>query len=362
MEFAAMIMAGGTGTRFWPLSRRERPKQVLSLAGGESMLASTIERLRSFVDKEKIYVITAREHQKPVRQACSMLPEQNILGEPEGRDTAACVGWGSLVVEEIHGPDTVIGVFPADHRITPVEEFTTAARSAAAAARKMDSLVTFGINPEFPSTGYGYIQYETEQREEFEGQNVHPVRRFTEKPGRDRAKKFINSGDYLWNSGMFFWTARRIKNEIESYLPELAEGLGKIRKRWRETGSWPEATDPYYGQLPEISVDYGILENSERIWTLPVDFTWGDLGTWDALDKIYESDEEGNICRGDVQVIDSSNSIVFNEEGPFVGVVGAEDLVVVSTDDAVLVCPREKTEEVKKLVNRLEDKNREELL
>ena len=362
MEMVAMIMAGGTGTRFWPLSRREQPKQVLSLAGGKSMLAGTIERLQPLVEKENIYVITSRQHQEPVRRACGMLPEENILGEPEGRDTAPCVAWGSMVVEEIHGPDTVIGVFPADHRIYPQRMFTEAAEAAGRAALELDSLITFGVNPDFPSTGYGYIQYETTRKEEFYKHALHPVRRFTEKPDYGRAEEFLKSGEYLWNSGMFFWSARRIQKEIQTHLPELASGIEKIRERWREEEDWDRAVEPFYSELPEISVDYGILEKTERIWTLPVNFSWGDLGTWDALDKIYESDEQGNICEGDVEVIDSFDSIVFNRGGPFVGAVGLEDIVVVSTEDAVLVCPKKKAEQVKKMVNRLEEEGRDELL
>lgn len=361
-DMIAIIMAGGTGTRFWPVSRRNRPKQVLSIGGEQAMLTATIDRLLPLLNPERIFVITAQEHEEPVRAVCGKLPPQNILGEPEGRDTSACAGWGGIVAREMFGPDTVIGVFPADHRIDPPEKFQSALTTAARACRESDSIVTFGVRPSFPSTGYGYIEYNRQKTFKVDDREVYDVNRFTEKPDFETAEKFLENGSYLWNSGMFFWTARRILSEIESYMPELFSGLEKIAEKWRNCGSWSAAVVDNYSRLPAISVDYGILENSKQIKTLPVDFNWNDLGTWDALLDLFDKNESGNVQLGDVLGVDSENTFVFNSGGPFVGTVGVDDLIVVSTPDAVLVCSPDSCEEVKKLVNRLEEENRDELL
>jgi mannose-1-phosphate guanylyltransferase len=361
-DMVAVIMAGGTGTRFWPVSRKDRPKQVLSIGGEKAMLAATIDRLLPILEPERIFVITAQEHEEPVRAVCDKLPGENILGEPEGRDTAACAGWGGIIGREMFGPQTVIGVFPADHRIQPAEKFQSAVSSAAQASRQLDSIVTFGVRPSFPSTGYGYIEYDEQTASEVEGSKIYDVNRFTEKPKRPEAEQFLEAGKYLWNSGMFFWTAGRILSEIETHMPELFAGLEKIAEKWRKTGSWSAAVAGDYSELPAISVDYGILENSRRIKTLPVDFDWNDLGTWDALLDLFEADAEGNIELGDALSVNSENSFVFNSGGPFVGMVGVDDLIVVSTSDAVLVCSQDSCQEVKELVNRLKEENRQELL
>lgn len=355
-------MAGGTGTRFWPLSRRDRPKQVLSLGRQKSMLAATIDRLLAAYKKENIFVITAREHQAPVTSACQQLPAENILGEPEGRDTAACAGWGGLIVRQKFSSDAVIGVFPADHQISPREKFVAAVESASRAASEQDCLVTFGIRPDFPSTGYGYINYFSDNYEQFLERPVHRVNKFTEKPERQQARHFLEQGDYLWNSGMFFWSAGRILSEIESFMPELYSGLEAIDSTWKEERDWEKAASEHYSSLPEISVDYGILERSARVWTLPVDFNWTDLGTWDALEDLFESDEDNNIKVGPLETIQSENNILVSADGPFIGCVDVEGLIVVSTEDAVLICDRDQAQKVKTLVNKLDAKGYQELL
>ncbi len=362
MDKLAVIMAGGTGTRFWPMSRSDRPKQVISLEDDRTMLENTIRRLRHVYNLENIYVITSREHRQPVREACGDLPPENVIGEPEGRDTAACAGWAGLIAREELGPETVIGVFPADHRISPREKFITAVEAASQAATELDGLVTFGIRPAFASTGYGYINYDESESREFSQKKVFAVKKFTEKPDKKLARQFIEAGDYLWNSGMFFWTARRILAEIEEYMPGLSEGLEKIRDDWQQSRSWEKAAESHYSTLPQTSIDYGILEKSSRVWTLPVDFDWLDLGTWDALENLFERDDAGNVVFGDCEIVDGTNNIIVSAEGPFIGCVGAEDLIVVTTDDAVLVCDRNRAEEVKKLVNKLKGADMDELL
>lgn len=362
MDKIAVVMAGGTGTRFWPLSRRNRPKQVLALGQQQTMLESTIDRLAAVYELENIFVITAREHQAPVSEVCSMLPAENILGEPEGRDTAPCAGWGGLIAREKFGPRTVIGVFPADHQITPREQFAAAVNTASRASYEQNSIVTFGIRPDFPSTGYGYINYRQDRGDEYNGSSVYEVEKFTEKPDRERAREFLDEGDYLWNSGMFFWTAGRILAEIETYMPDLYSGLKALREDWQQCQDWEQAAEEHYSTLPEISVDYGILENSDHVWTLPVDFEWTDLGTWDALEELFEADESGNISVGSLETVNSEDNILVSTDGSFIGGVNIDNLIVVSTDDAVLVCDRRKPEDVKQLVKQLEARDKEDIL
>ncbi len=363
MDRAAVIMAGGTGKRFWPVSRKNNPKQVVKLLDEKTMLEKTIERLSSVYQKQGIFVITAREHEEVVAEVCSELPRENIIGEPEGRDTAACAGWGGLIVEKRFGPETVIGVFPADHSIAPEEDFSAAVNSACEAAVDLEGIVTFGIKPDHPATGYGYINYTEKHAEEIAGKQFFRVRQFAEKPEAKMAQAFLDSGNYLWNSGMFFWTAGRILKEIKLFMPELHEGLNKIEASWEKRGNWEQAATDFYSKLPRISVDYGILEKSNRVWTLPVEFNWQDLGTWDSVGQHLSGETEGeNLCMGDVKALDSSNNILINRGDSFIGCVGVEDLVVVSSSDAILICHREQSEMVKQLVNQLDEEGRHELL
>jgi mannose-1-phosphate guanylyltransferase len=363
MKKAAIIMAGGTGTRFWPLSRRDRPKQVLSIGDEPVMLDRTIDRLNHFYDYDEMYVITAEEHRQLVKEVCDRLPEGHVIGEPEGRDTAACAGLGGLLVDEWHGGETVIGVFPADHRIVPAGDFAESVETASQACDSLGGIITFGIEPAFPSTGYGYIEYVEDASESVNDRSVFPVQRFTEKPDRDQAETFVDQGRYLWNSGMFFWKAERILSEIEQHMPSLSEGLESIRTTLNTSGDLEYALSEHYSELPETSVDYGIMEQSNRVWTLPVTFEWSDLGTWDALRTIFESDDRENVVIGDVETVDTEQSvIVCADDNQMIGTVGVDNLVVVSTGDAVLVCDESRAEDVKALVNRLTDKGRDDVL
>lgn len=358
----AMIMAGGTGTRFWPLSRRHRPKQVLSIGDQPVMLQRTIDRLSHCYDYDEMYVITAEEHRERVEEVCADLPDGHVIGEPEGRDTAACAGLGGLLVDEWHGGDTVIGVFPADHRVTPVDEFSNCVELASKTCHEFGGITTFGIEPTFPSTGYGYIEFDEQGSKSVRGGEVYPVRRFTEKPDRDSARQFLEEGCYLWNSGMFFWRADRILEEIENHMPDLKTGLDAIGNSYRETGSLEQALERHYPDLPATSVDYGIMERAERVWTLPVTFEWSDLGTWDALRTVCEADDDGNVTIGDVETVDTHDSILVAGDDRLIGAVGVDDVVVVTTEDAVLVCDKTRAEDVKALVNKLTDQGRDDVL
>lgn len=357
----ALVMAGGVGTRFWPLSRRSRPKQLLSLGDHPVMLRATLDRLRPLLPPERILVVTGRAHEEPARRVCDDLPPENVVAEPEGRDTAACVGLGGVLVEERFSPDTVIGVFPADHHIGRPERFHADVRAARDACGTTGDIVTFGVRPDDPSTSYGYILYDEETSVPAGERSAFAVERFTEKPDRDEARSLLEQ-KALWNSGMFFWQARTILDLIGKHLPRLSEGLDGIREDWTARGDLPGVLEDHYGSLPAISVDYGVLERADRVWTLPVDFDWSDLGTWDKLGDVVDTDEDGNVRLGESLLYDCRESVVVREGGPLVGAVGLRGLVVVSTEDALLVCPRKRVEDVREIVRSLKDAGRDELL
>lgn len=360
MNFAAFVMAGGTGTRFWPASRRDSPKQLLSIGNHPVMIQETIDRLTSFLDPESIFVITADHHAEKLRSTIERVPDENVVVEPEGRDTAACAGLSGLIARRKFDEQTVVGLFPADHRIPDQEQFADAVRTAADGADRTGGIVCFGIRPDRPATGYGYIlPAETSSKD---STSLTEVREFTEKPNRNRATELIEEENALWNSGMFFWSARTILRETEEHLPTLHEGLQTIDEEWDRTGSLSSALETHYAGLPATSVDYGIVERTDRIWTLPVEFSWNDLGTWESVDELLEEDNRGNNCSGDVVTVDTDDSVLVNRDGPTIGTVGVEDLVVVSTEDALLVCPKSRSQDVKKLVKKLEESGRDELL
>lgn len=361
MNFSAVVMAGGTGTRFWPVSRKDHPKQLVSLGDEPVMLEDTVRRLEQVVDSERILVVTARDHADQVREVCSNLPSENIFAEPEGRDTAAAAGFANYWVRRRFGDDTVMGLFPADHRIRPLDHFADAVRSATEAAREVDGLITFGIEPDGPDTGYGYVQYGSEGRT-VGNHEVYPVVEFHEKPDRETARKYLENGSYLWNSGMFVWPVRRFQKELQEYMPELNDGLQELFTEWDDSGDRDQAARSRYPSLPETSVDYGILERSNHAWTIPVSFDWNDLGSWDALRDVFDSGDEDNVELGDVITQETTDSILVARDDVTVASVGVEGLIVVATDDAVLVCDQDRPQDVKKLVQNLQDKDREELL
>ncbi len=325
------------------------------------MLRQTLDRVKAVTPPERILVVTAREHAANVMNECVDLPERNVFAEPEGRDTAAAAGFASYWVRRRFGDDAVMGLFPADHRIQPVESFAEAITAGARAARTVNGLVTFGIEPDHPATGYGYIQCSDTSRS-VDGQRVHRVKRFHEKPGEDRACSYLEDETFLWNSGMFVWPASLFVDELEKHMPSLKRELDGLFADWSESGDRDLAAEERYPGLPQTSVDYGILEQSSNAWTLPVDFDWNDLGTWDALRDVFEPDEDDNVSLGDVVSLDTEGSVLVARDGVTVAALGVSDLVVVSTEDAVLVCKLDRSEDVKRLVQELRDRNRDDLL
>lgn len=346
----AVIMAGGTGTRFWPWSRERMPKQLLSLAGPSSMLADTVARLRGVVPDSNILVVTNQRLVDAVAEALPHLPASSILGEPAGRNTAPCIGWAALELLQ-RDPDAVMSVLPADHVLGEPGRFRADLLRGYALAAEGRHLITFGIRPTEPATGYGYIRA---------GKPLpgHPeamaVAAFVEKPTLAVARRYMASGKYFWNSGMFLWKASHIWQELERHLPELAAGLSRM-ERHRRGRSIPAAKlARAFPALPSISIDYGVLERSASVAMIPASFSWSDIGSWDAAASLWPSDADGNASRDPLVAIDARGNVVASRGKP-VALLGVSDLVVVDAGDALLVCPRSRCQDVRQIVARLGD-------
>ncbi|HUW65458.1 MAG TPA: mannose-1-phosphate guanylyltransferase [Spirochaetia bacterium] len=349
----ATIMAGGTGQRFWPLSRRDKPKQFLPLVGERTMLQLTVDRLAGLVPRENIMVITGAAYLDAVSGQLPEIPQENVLAEPCGRDTAAAVGLAALHVYK-RDPRGVMIVLPADNYIADAEKFQTLLRAAADYAASGEWLVTMGITPTRPDTGYGYIS----RGEPVEPSNDIPayrVERFTEKPTADRAREFLSSGRYLWNSGMFIWRADVILRLIDRYLPELATGLAEIGSLLDVQGSreYREKLAGIYSALPKVSVDYGIMEKADNVLVLPGDFGWDDVGTWPALERCRETEGNGNVLDAQGVFLETTGSII-RVPGRLVATLGITDLVVVDDGECLLVCTKERAGDLKLLTAALE--------
>lgn len=351
-ERYAVIMAGGRGERFWPQSRREKPKHLLPIVGDKAMLTQTVERVTGAVPAANIIVITTQAQLEGVRAACPQLPAANIVAEPVGRDTAAATGLAMLMVKQ-RAPQAAFAMLPADHVIHDVKEYQTLLGAAFAAAESADVLVTIGIKPDHPETGFGYIQ-QTGLWRQIAGRAVLKVKRFVEKPDLPTAQGYVASGEYFWNAGMFVWRVPVVEAAFSAHAPELAGSLERMSAAARTAG-WEKALAEGYPALKKISVDYALMEKSTNVVVVPATCDWDDVGSWPAIANHFPKDAAGNVLRGDAMVEGGANNIVVSAEGHLTAVVGASDLVVVHTADATLVCPREKAQDIKALLKRLGD-------
>lgn len=355
MKTYGLIMAGGGGTRFWPLSRKRVPKQLLNLDGKEIMLNETIDRLARIVPTEDIFVVTNQEQAELTKQVTEgRLLENHILSEPSARNTAACIGYGAIEIIKKYG-DGIMCILASDHYIKDEDTFTTVLEKAIATVEETDGLVTIGIKPTFPSTGYGYIKNEA-----IDGKEYRMVQEFVEKPDLERAKAYIASGNYAWNSGMFVWKASTILKYFETLLPDIYEKLMLIKEAMC-TSSEKDVLQAIYDTIPKISIDYGIMERADSVYMLEGDFGWNDIGSFDALTALYASDENGNVLRADSVLVNSKNNIILGEN-KVIACVGATNLIIVDTEDALLVCNKENAQDVKEVVAILEREQRKYLL
>ncbi|NWF90373.1 MAG: NTP transferase domain-containing protein [Ignavibacteriaceae bacterium] len=346
MKLYALIMAGGIGSRFWPRSKEKMPKQLLKIFGNNTMIQSTVERLNGVIPYENIFVITNNIQRDEIINQLSQIPKSNILVEPFGRNTAACIGFASLLIGE-KCKDAVTVVLPADHIIKDTASFHSTLMEAAAFADEKRGLVTIGIIPTRPETGYGYIQID----DTFVKNNIHKVLTFAEKPNYATAVRFLESGDFLWNSGMFIWRIDVILEEIDKLMPELAEGLSIIKQNI-DSDSFNEVVSNVYGQLRNTSIDYGIMEKSKKVYLIKGDFGWSDVGSWEEVYQLSLKNDEGNAVVGRVFTDETTDSYIYSPN-KFTAVIGAENFIVINTDDALLICRRDKAQDVKKVIDHL---------
>ncbi len=356
MKKAALIMAGGRGERFWPKSRKSLPKQFLSLTDdGKTMIQLTVERILPLVKMEDIYISTNRDYKELVRQQLPEIPEENILCEPVGRNTAPCIGLGAVHMRKKY-EDAVMYVLPSDHLIKYTSIFLSTLTDAGEVAEQGENLVTLGITPDCPETGYGYIKFLPDQMlgRAFE------VDRFVEKPDLETAKEYVASEQYLWNSGMFIWKVSTILKNLETYLPETYQGLGRIADA---IGTEEEdlVLEKEFFAFQSESIDYGIMEKAKNIYILSGSFGWDDVGSWLAVGRIKKSNEFGNVINGNAVTVDTQNCIIQGGE-KLIATVGIEDIIVVDTEDALLICEKDSAGNIKKVLENLRICNRTEYL
>lgn len=340
-------MAGGIGSRFWPLSRTSYPKQFIDILGtGKTLIQQTYERFLKIVPKENIFILTNDNYINLVKAQLNQIDDAQIIGEPIMRNTAPCIAYGSHKIRKIN-PNACIVVAPSDHLIMETDEFTRCINIALEAASKNDCLITLGIKPSRPDTGYGYIQYNTQKIEE----NFFKVKTFTEKPSLEIAKTFVQSGDFLWNAGIFVWSAENIIKSFGKYLPEMNDIFLEGTDIYN-TGKEKEFIQSAFTQCTNISIDYGIMEKADNVYVLPSEFGWSDLGTWDSVYELSEKDYVGNAVRPAERVImyDSSNCMVNVPIGKLVVLQGLHDYIVVEDNNTLLICPRDQEQEIKQIV------------
>lgn len=346
MNLFAVIMAGGVGSRFWPRSRKNLPKQLLKIFDDQTLIQSTVNRLKPLIKNENIFIITNKIQANEVKRQLIHIPEKNIIVEPFGRNTAACIGLASIIIKSID-PNAVTLVLPADHIIKHEEIFLNTVYNAAKFASQSDGLVTIGINPTRPETGYGYIQIDENQVAE----NIYKVITFAEKPNYATAVRFLQSGDFLWNSGMFIWKVETILSEIKTYMQDLFELLSDIELSLG-TNSFEEVLKKNYGLMKKISIDYGIMEKSKRVYLTKGFFLWSDIGSWEEVYQLSVKDQNGNASVGNVYLDSVLDSYVYSPKN-LTAVIGVDNLIIINHEDTLLVCRRDKAQDVKKIVDYL---------
>jgi mannose-1-phosphate guanylyltransferase len=346
----ALIMAGGKGTRFWPRSREKKPKHLLKILSGKTILRETVDRIKALVPDENIYVVTSRGHANEVNRLIPEIPAAHVLAEPVGRNTAPCIGLAALHVCK-RDPEGVMAVFPSDHFVGHKREFIRIISIAAKMAERGGALITVGVTPTGPEIGYGYVE-KGKILARLKNEDIYRAKSFREKPDLKKAKTFLRSGQFLWNSGIFVWKASTILGAIKVYLPELHEGLLEIEKALG-TRRENDVLKKVYERLAPVSIDYGIMEKSSEVLLVRGDFGWSDVGNWDALWELLEKDEERNVVIGQGIAVDSRKSFVYSPD-KLVALINVENLIIVDTEDSILICKRGMSQDVRKIVDILE--------
>ena len=356
MNTTALIMAGGRGERFWPKSRKNMPKQFLSLTDdGKTMIQLTVERISPMVKIEDVYVATNKDYKSLVLEQLPGLPEQNVLCEPVGRNTAPCIGLGAMHIAKKYD-DAMMFVFPSDHLIKFNKMFIRTLQDACDVAEKDDNLVTIGIVPDYPETGYGYIKFDSQ----ISDGNAYKVERFVEKPSLEVAKEYLATEEYLWNSGMFIWKTSSILKNLQKFMPETYESLKRIQDAIGTEHEETVLEKEFYG-IQSQSIDYGIMEKAEDIYILLGAFGWDDVGSWLAVERIKKTNEFGNVVSGNIITVNTHNCVI-QGENKLIATIGLEDMIVVDTEDATLICSKDHAGDIKKVLENLKICNREEYI
>lgn len=340
------IMAGGIGSRFWPMSRTSYPKQFLDILNtGRTLIQSTHDRFKKFIPLENIYVVTSEEYVEIVRDQLPEIPAKNIVAEPSRKNTAPCIAYISYKLQQLNEKGTLICA-PADHIILDDTAFTKVCLEAMSFVKAHKALITLGIKPSHPNTGYGYIQFEQQPASD----NVYKVKTFTEKPNSELAKTFVSSGEFLWNAGIFVWQVNNIVAAFEKHLPELAE-IFEAEKTLFNTEKEKSAIEKIYPLCTNVSIDYAVMEKAENVYIIPSSFGWSDLGTWNSAHENMEKDYLGNAVSGsEVMVIDATHNMVHVPNNKLVLLQGLNDYIIVDTEDVLMICKKEKEQEIKQYV------------
>ncbi len=347
----ALILAGGSGERFWPLSRRTRPKQLLQLVSEKTLLEETVSRLDGLVPPERMLILTNVEQEAAVRALLPDFPSANIVAEPAKRDTAAAVALGAGWVAARDHMATMV-VLPADHVIKDTAAFQSTVATAAVAAQETGALVTIGLKPTWACPGFGYIEQGAPVRLQSVGKDAPEIRRvlrFREKPNAELAESFLRKGNFRWNAGMFVWAVPTVLSEFNRHASELAHFIAQCSM----PGRFEQALGEKFAALPKISFDYAIMEKADRVLVVEATFDWDDVGSWQAVASYFRNDGDGNAANCDITAVDSSNNIVFDQDGTKIALLGVHNLIVVRTGDALLVCHRHQAEKIKSLIGKL---------